>query len=72
LNLKSFSQVEPRWHGNFAPEGAVGKISGKEGLRFTGRALVYNSEEAVMAAILDGPIVKGDVIVIRYEGPRGV
>ena len=57
--------------GNLAPEGAVGKISGKEGLRFTGRARVYNSEETAMAAILDGTIVKGDVIVIRYEGPRG-
>jgi dihydroxy-acid dehydratase len=59
------------FRGNLAPEGAVGKISGKEGLRFTGRARVYNSEEAAMAAILDGTIVKGDVIVIRYEGPRG-
>ena len=59
------------FRGNLAPEGAVGKISGKEGLRFTGRARVYKSEEAAMAAILDGTIVKGDVIVIRYEGPRG-
>src|SRR5471032_1545751 len=59
------------FRGNLAPEGAVGKISGKEGLRFTGRARVFNSEEAAMAAILDGTIVKGDVIVIRYEGPRG-
>jgi dihydroxy-acid dehydratase len=59
------------FRGNLAPEGAVGKISGKEGLQFTGRARVYNSEEAAMAAILDGTIVKGDVIVIRYEGPRG-
>jgi dihydroxy-acid dehydratase len=57
--------------GNLAPEGAVAKITGKEGLQFTGRARVYNSEEAAMAAILDGTIVKGDVIVIRYEGPRG-
>ena len=59
------------FRGNLAPEGAVGKISGKEGLRFTGRARGYNSEETAMAAILDGTIVKGDVIVIRYEGPRG-
>src|SRR5271156_218977 len=59
------------FRGNLAPEGAVGKISGKEGLRFTGRARVYNSEEAAMEKILDGTIVKGDVIVIRYEGPRG-
>jgi dihydroxy-acid dehydratase len=57
--------------GNLAPEGAVAKITGKEGLQFTGRARVYNSEEAAMAAILDGTIVKGDIIVIRYEGPRG-
>src|SRR5271170_742245 len=59
------------FRGNLAPEGAVAKITGKEGLQFTGRARVYNSEEATMAAILDGTIVKGDVIVIRYEGPRG-
>jgi len=57
--------------GNLAPEGAVAKITGKEGLRFTGRARVFNSEEAAMEKILDGTIVKGDVIVIRYEGPRG-
>ena len=49
----------------------VAKISGKEGLSFTGNARVYNSEEAALAAILDGTIVKGDVIVIRYEGPKG-
>ncbi len=59
------------FRGNLAPEGAVGKISGKEGLRFTGRARVFDSEEAAMKKILDGTIVKGDVIVIRYEGPRG-
>jgi dihydroxy-acid dehydratase len=59
------------FRGNLAPEGAVGKISGKEGLQFTGKACVYNSEELAMTAILDGTIVKGDVIVIRYEGPRG-
>jgi dihydroxy-acid dehydratase len=59
------------FRGNLAPEGAVGKISGKEGLRFTGRARVYNSEETAMAAILDGTIKKGDVVVIRFEGPRG-
>lgn len=57
--------------GNLAVEGAVAKITGKEGLKFTGRARVYNSEELAMTAILDGTIVKGDVIVIRYEGPRG-
>ena len=57
--------------GNLAVEGAVAKITGKEGLQFTGRARVFNSEELAMTAILDGTIVKGDVIVIRYEGPRG-
>jgi dihydroxy-acid dehydratase len=59
------------FRGNLAPEGAVGKISGKEGLRFTGRARVFNSEEAAMGKILDGTIKKGDVVVIRFEGPRG-
>src|SRR6185436_19486328 len=58
-------------YGNLAPEGAVAKISGKEGSRFTGTARVYESEEAALKRILDGTIKKGDVIVIRYEGPRG-
>jgi dihydroxy-acid dehydratase len=58
-------------HGNLAPEGAVSKITGKEGLRFTGTAKVYDSEEQGFAAIIDGQVVAGDVIVIRYEGPRG-
>jgi dihydroxy-acid dehydratase len=58
-------------YGNLAPTGAVAKISGKEGLQFTGRARVYNSEELAMEAILAGAIKKGDVIVIRYEGPKG-
>ncbi|MEK9727186.1 MAG: dihydroxy-acid dehydratase, partial [Candidatus Margulisiibacteriota bacterium] len=58
-------------YGNVAPEGSVAKISGKEGLSFTGIARVFNSEEAALAAILDGKIGKGDVIVIRYEGPKG-
>jgi dihydroxy-acid dehydratase len=57
--------------GNLAPDGAVAKISGKEGERFAGRARVYDREEAALAAILAGKIVKGDVVVIRYEGPRG-
>src|SRR5580658_1733814 len=57
--------------GNLAPGGAVAKITGKEGLQFTGRARVFNSEEAALEKILDSSIVKGDVIVIRYEGPRG-
>ena len=58
-------------YGNLAPEGAVAKISGKEGLRFKGKARVFESEEKALRAILDGKVKKGDVIVIRYEGPRG-
>ncbi len=58
-------------HGNLAPGGAVAKISGKEGLLFKGKARVYGSEIAAMSAILEGKIKKGDVIVIRYEGPKG-
>jgi len=58
-------------YGNLAPQGAVAKISGKEGLSFTGKAKVFDSEETALKAILNGKIVKGDVIVIRYEGPRG-
>lgn len=58
-------------YGNLASQGAVAKISGKEGLSFTGKAKVFESEETALKAILDGKIVKGDVIVIRYEGPRG-
>src|SRR3954462_44419 len=58
-------------YGNLAPNGAVAKISGKEGLKFTGRARVFNSEELAMETILAGGIKKGDVIVIRYEGPKG-
>jgi dihydroxy-acid dehydratase len=57
--------------GNLAPEGAVAKITGKEGLRFEGRARVYDSEEQALKNILDSTIVKGDVVVIRFEGPRG-
>jgi dihydroxy-acid dehydratase len=57
--------------GNLAPAGAVAKLTGKEGLQFTGRARVFNSEEEALKKILDGSIVKGDVIVIRFEGPRG-
>ena len=58
-------------YGNLAPEGAVAKISGKEGLRFEGKAIVFNSEELAMSAILKGKVKKGHVIVIRYEGPKG-
>jgi dihydroxy-acid dehydratase len=57
--------------GNLAPQGAVAKITGKEGLAFTGSARVFDSEERALQAILDGAIVAGDVIVIRFEGPRG-
>ena len=58
-------------YGNLAPEGAVAKISGKEGLSFAGKAIVFESEEAALQAILDGTVKEGHVIVIRYEGPRG-
>ena len=58
-------------YGNLAPEGAVAKITGKEGLTFTGRARVFNGEEASVQAILDGKVGAGDVVVIRYEGPKG-
>ena len=57
--------------GNLAPDGAVAKISGYEGTRFSGRARVFESEESALKKILDGTVKKGDVIVIRYEGPRG-
>ncbi len=57
--------------GNLAPEGAVAKITGKEGLVFTGPAKVYDAEEEMLHALERGEIGKGDVIVIRYEGPKG-
>ncbi len=57
-------------YGNLASEGAVAKITGKEGLVFTGTAKVFDAEEQALQAILNGEIVKGDVIVIRYEGPK--
>ncbi len=68
--------IKPNGHlvicrGNIAPEGSVAKISGKEGLEFSGKAKVYDSEEKALEKILDGTIQKGDVIVIRYEGPKG-
>ncbi len=58
-------------YGNLAAEGAVAKITGKEGLVFSGTAKVYDAEEQALQAILNGEIVKGDVIVVRYEGPKG-
>ncbi|MBL6814346.1 MAG: dihydroxy-acid dehydratase [Pseudomonadales bacterium] len=57
--------------GNLAPEGAVAKITGHEGLIFTGKARCFHGEEAAMAAIMDGRVVKGDVVIVRYEGPKG-
>lgn len=57
--------------GNLAPEGSVAKITGKEGLKFTGPAKVYDSEEDMLHALEDKQIVKGDVVIIRYEGPKG-
>ncbi len=58
-------------YGNLAPEGAVAKITGKEGLIFEGRARVFNSEEQSLRGILGGKVQAGDVVVIRYEGPIG-
>jgi dihydroxy-acid dehydratase len=58
-------------YGNIATTGAVAKITGKEGLSFSGNARVFESEESALAAILDDTVVKGDVIVIRHEGPVG-
>lgn len=57
--------------GNLAPHGSVAKITGKEGLRFMGPAQVFDSEEAMILALEHKQIQKGDVIVIRYEGPKG-
>jgi dihydroxy-acid dehydratase len=57
--------------GNLAPEGAVAKITGKEGLQFSGKAIVFNSEETALQAILAGKVKPGHVIVIRFEGPKG-
>lgn len=58
-------------YGNLASEGAVAKITGKEGLEFTGTARVFDSETAVNEGIHTGKVQKGDVVVIRYEGPKG-
>lgn len=68
--------IKPTGHlvilrGNLAPEGAVAKITGHEGVRFSGRAIVFESEETALDAILAGKVKKGHVVVIRYEGPRG-
>ena len=75
--IRDFSNpIKPESHlvilrGNLAPDGAVAKISGKEGLHFEGKAKVFSSEESALKAILDGTIKKGHVIVIRFEGPVG-
>jgi dihydroxy-acid dehydratase len=75
--VRSFADpIKPTSHlvvlrGNLAPQGAVAKITGKEGLRFSGRALVFENEQDALAAILDGRVRKGHVIVIRHEGPVG-
>lgn len=68
--------IKPEGHlvilkGNLAPTGAVAKISGKEGLKFSGKAIVFESEEKALKAILDGTVKAGHVVVIRYEGPQG-
>jgi dihydroxy-acid dehydratase len=75
--IRSFdTPIKPDSHltilyGNLAPEGAVAKITGKEGLQFEGKARVFHSEEDALQAILDNAISAGDVIVVRYEGPKG-
>jgi dihydroxy-acid dehydratase len=58
-------------YGNLAPAGAVAKITGKEGLSFHGKARVFDSEEQCLQGILNGKVKAGDVVVIRYEGPKG-
>ena len=68
--------INPRGHirilrGNLAPGSAVAKITGKEGQRFSGPARVFDSEEDMLAALEEGRVGKGDVIVIRFEGPKG-
>ncbi len=68
--IKKDSHIEIL-RGNLATEGAVAKISGKEGTSFKGKAIVFNSEEESLKAILGGKVKKGHVIVIRYEGPKG-
>jgi dihydroxy-acid dehydratase len=58
-------------HGNLAPDGAVAKITGKEGERFSGTARVFDSEEAMLSGLEKGEVAKGHVVIIRYEGPKG-
>ena len=68
--LKATSHIQIL-KGNLAPEGAVAKITGKEGLRFSGPAKVFDCEEDMLSALEKNGIEKGDVVVIRYEGPKG-
>jgi dihydroxy-acid dehydratase len=68
--------IKPTGHiqilfGNLAPEGSVAKITGKEGLKFVGPAKCFDSEELMLTALEENKIAKGDVILIRYEGPKG-
>ncbi|MCA9062473.1 MAG: dihydroxy-acid dehydratase [Planctomycetaceae bacterium] len=68
--------IKPTGHlrilrGNVAPEGSVAKITGKEGLKFSGPARCFDSEELMLKGLEDGLIQKGDVVIIRYEGPQG-
>jgi dihydroxy-acid dehydratase len=68
--------IKPSGHiqilrGNLAPDGAVAKITGKEGERFSGPARVFDSEEAMLTGLEEGRIRKGDIVAIRYEGPKG-
>lgn len=68
--------IKPTGHltilrGNLAPEGAVAKITGKEGLRFHGKSKVFDNEDDIFLALEKGEIVKGMVLIIRYEGPKG-
>ncbi len=68
--------IKPTGHiqilrGNLAPDGAVAKITGKEGERFSGPARVFDSEESMLAAVEKNQVKKGDVVVIRFEGPKG-
>jgi len=75
--IRPFSNpIKPTSHlvvfrGNLCPGGALGKISGKEGLYFEGRAIVFENEESALQGILGGKVRKGHVVVVRYEGPRG-
>ncbi|MCF6278885.1 MAG: dihydroxy-acid dehydratase [Flavobacteriaceae bacterium] len=68
--LKSSGNIQILY-GNLAEEGAVAKISGNEGLKFEGKAVVYNGEQAANTGISNGEVERGDVVVIRYVGPRG-